>query len=111
MNAKSGHASCTLKSVDIDSVACTRGKDLNFQRADILTIKIPRRSSSALIGAAIGGGAGAGIGLAASGGSCKQLCIVSRGDVIAVGGLGGALAWAITGGLADFAKSTVYKAP
>jgi len=54
VKARTSQAACTLKSVDADSLTCTHGKDIVFQRADILTIKISRRGRSALIGTAIG---------------------------------------------------------
>ena len=112
VSARTGHTSCTLKSVDADSLTCTHGKDIVLQRTDILTIKISRRGRSALIALAAGGGAGALLGYAATS-SCTpgDLCILPRGGVAVVYGVTFGLIGAITGGLTDFAKSTVYKAP
>ena len=112
VKARTSHTSCTLKSVDADTLTCTHGKDIVFQRADILSIQISRRGRSALIGLAAGGGAGALLGYAATS-SCKpgELCILPRGGVATVFGVTFGLIGAITGGLTDFAKSTVYRAP
>jgi hypothetical protein len=104
---------CTLKSVDADTLTCTHGKDFVFQRAEILTIKIPHRGRSALIGTAIGGGTGAIIGFASTSSSCggDNLCAVGRGAVGAFLGVGGGALGGLIGGLSDFTRSTVYKAP
>jgi hypothetical protein len=112
VKARRSHTGCTLKNVDADTLTCTHGKDIVFQRADILTIQISRRGRSALIGLAIGGGAGAAIGYATSS-SCSsgELCILPRGGVVAFNGVLFGIAGAITGALTDFAKSTVYRAP
>ncbi len=112
VKARTSHVSCTLKSVDADSLTCTHGKDVVFQRADILTIQISRRGRSALIGLAAGGGVGALLGYATTS-SCKpgDLCIIPRGGVAAFTGVTFGLIGVITGGLTDFAKSTVYRAP
>jgi uncharacterized protein YcfJ len=107
VHARKSHANCNLKSVDADTLTCTRGKDLIFQRIDILTTKIPRREHSALIGMAIGAGAGTIVG-AASG---RNGSFAPR-DVSAIAfGVVGAPIGAAVGALTDFAKSTVYKAP
>jgi hypothetical protein len=113
VKAKSSQTNCKLKSVDADTLTCTRGKDLVFQRADIVTIKIPHRGRSTLIGLAIGGGAGAAIGFGAGTNNSNGFFGPNfmRGAVTAVFGVGGGLIGAITGGLTDFSKSTVYKAP
>jgi len=114
VKALTNHASCTLKSVSDDSLTCTHGKDIVFQRADIMTIQISRRGRSALIGAAIGGGTLAVIGFASATNNTPNSFFGPNfllGPVTAVFGLGGGLIGAITGGLTDFAKSTVYKAP
>src|ERR1035437_7377975 len=107
VKARKSHAGCNLKSVDADSLTCTHGKDIVFQRSEILSIQVPRRGRSALIGLAAGGGAGALLGYATSS-SCKpgDLCILPRGGVAAFTGVHFGLIGAITGGLTDFAKST-----
>ena len=116
VNARSSHASCNLKSVDADSLTCTQKKDIVFQRADILTIKIPRRGRSALIAGGIGAGVGAGVG-AATGCSSTQKssawgCFLTptRSQGAAIGAaLWGAIGAGI-GAATDFSRSTVYKA-
>jgi len=112
VKARTSHTGCTLKSVSPDSLTCVHGKDIVFQRADILTIQISRRGRSALIGLAAGGGAGALLGYATTS-SCKpgELCILPRGGVAAFMGVTFGLIGTITGGLTDFSRSTVYKAP
>ena len=118
VKAKASHASCKLKSVDADSLTCTHGKDLVFQRADIRTIKIPRRGRSTLIAAGIGIATGAIVG-AASGSSCTQQAgqflpcvnIISRRDLAVIGTVAVGVIGAPIGALTDFTKSTVYKAP
>jgi hypothetical protein len=112
VKARTSHTSCTLKNVDADSLTCTHGKDIVFQRADILTIQISRRGRSALIGLAAGGGAGALLGYATTS-SCQpgDIICISRGGVAAFTGITFGVIGAITGGLTDFAKSTVYRAP
>jgi hypothetical protein len=112
IKARSSHASCTLKSVDADSLICTRGKDIVFQRSDILTIKIPHRGRSALVGSAIGGGTGAVIGFAIGTNNNNGFLghNFMRGAVTAVFGVGGGVVGGITGGATDFTRSTVYKA-
>jgi hypothetical protein len=104
---------CTLKSVDADTLTCTHGKDFVFQRTEILTIKIPHRGRSALIGTAIGAGTGAIIGFASTSSSCDadKLCFITRDAVAAVASVVGGGIGALTGALSDFSHSTVYKAP
>jgi hypothetical protein len=112
VKSRTTHASCKLKTVDADSLTCTHGKDIVFQRTDILNIKAPHRGRSTLVGLVIGGGAGAGVGAGiTAGSSCKQLCIVSNGDVVAITALAGGIVGAITGAATDFTRSAVYKAP
>lgn len=106
VEAGKSHANCKLKSVDADTLTCTQKKDIVFERAEIKSIKIPRREHSALIGMAIGAGAGAIVG-AASG---RNGSFVPRGLGAIILGVPGAPIGAAIGGLTDFAKSTVYKA-
>ena len=117
VTARTSHLACKLKSVDAETLICTHGKDIVFQRSDILSIKIPRRGRSALIGLGIGAGAGVIVG-AATGCSSAQKnsawgCFLTptrtQGAAIfgvLFGGIGAAI-----GAGTDFAKSTVYKAP
>ena len=112
VEARTTHANCNLKVVTADSLTCTHGKDLVFQRADILTIKIPHRGRSTLAGLAIGAGAGLITGYAVTAGQgCSNNCIIGRGTVASAGALGLGAIGAIVGVLTDFTHSTVYKAP
>jgi hypothetical protein len=116
VTARKGHAGCKLKSVDADTLTCTHGKDLIFQRTDIVTIKVPYRGRSTLVGLAVGGGIGAVIGIASGGPGCTSgqgFCfnLFSRGDLAAIGGVSLGAVGALAGGLTDFTRSTVYKAP
>lgn len=115
VTAQKGHAGCKLKSVDADTLTCTRGKDLIFQRTDILNIKVPHRGRSTLIGLAVGGGIGAVVGAATGSTGCsgQAFCIniLSRADLAAIGGISFGAVGALVGGLTDFTRSTVYKAP
>lgn len=116
VSARTSHASCKLKSVDADTLTCTHGKDLVFQRTDIVNIKFPHRGRSTLVGLAIGGGTGAIIGAAAGSPGCSSaqtfcLNIISRGDLAAIGAVGFGAVGALVGVLTDFSRSTVYKAP
>jgi hypothetical protein len=108
--ARHNEAKCTLKSVDADTLTCTHGKDIVFQRTDIVNIKVPHRGRSTLVGLAIGAGAG-GIAGFASTGPCGNNCILGRGTVATAGALGLGAVGAIVGVLTDFTRSTVYKAP
>jgi hypothetical protein len=116
VKAKASHAACKLKSVDADTLTCTHGKDLIFQRTDIVNIKVPHRGRSTLVGLAVGGGIGAVIGVASGSSSCNSsqaFCfnLFSRGDLAAIGGVSLGAVGALVGGLTDFSRSTVYKAP
>jgi hypothetical protein len=113
IKATKSHLKCKLKSVDADSLTCAQGKEIVLQRTDILTIKIPHRGRSSLIGAAIGGGTGAVIGFAAgtnnNGGFFGPNFL--RGAITAIFGVGGGLIGGVTGAVTDFTRSTIYKAP
>jgi hypothetical protein len=112
VSTRASHAGCKLKSVDADTLTCTHGKDLVFQRTDIVSIKVPHRGRSSLVGLAIGAGVGAIVGRAAAGGgSCNNFCIISPGDVAAGGAIGFGAIGTIVGTLTDFTRSTIYKAP
>jgi hypothetical protein len=118
VTAKASHASCKLKSVDSDSLTCTHGKDIVFQRADIVSIKVPRRGRSTLIAMGIGAGAGAVVGAATSGCSATEKnsflgCFLTptRPQGAAIGAVLFGAIGAPIGALTDFAKSTIYKAP
>jgi hypothetical protein len=109
--AKTGHGNCKLKNVDADTLTCTHGKDIVFQRTDIVTVKVPRRGRSTLIGMAIGGGAGAGTGYAIGGCQAGKDCFVPRSAGAVILGLAGAGVGAVTGFFTNPAKSTIYTAP
>jgi hypothetical protein len=119
VKSRTSHQNCILKSVDADTLTCTHGKDIVFQRPDIRSITIPRRGRSTLIATGIGIGAGAILG-AATANPCTAAemhqflgCFLStsRGDMaLAVGAVGGVIAAPI-GYFTNFARSTVYKAP
>jgi hypothetical protein len=118
VKAKAHNMTCNLKAVDAETLTCgPRGvlgnSDVVFQQAEIKLIKIKRRGRSTLIGAGIGGVAGAITGFAATtnngGGWFGPNFLrgpATAGMAIGVGGIG-----AIVGVTTDFASSTVYKAP
>jgi hypothetical protein len=103
--------SCKLKSVDADTLTCTHGKDIVFQRTDISTIKVPRRGRSATVGLLIGAGVGAGVGALSGGCKAGSFCIVSRGASTIILAIPGIAIGAAVGALTDFTRSTIYKAP
>jgi hypothetical protein len=113
VTARTSHLACKLKSVDADTLTCTHGKDAIFQRSEILSIKVPRRGRSTLVGLAIGGGAGAAIGFGAGTNNSNGFFGPNfmRGAVTAVFGVVGGATGTFVGGFTDFTKSTVYKAP
>src|ERR1035437_4538396 len=113
VNARTSHLACKLKSVDADTLTCTHGKDVVFQRSEILSIKIPRRGRSTLIGLAIGGGAGSAIGFGVGTNNSNGFFGPNfmRGAVTAVFGVVGGATGMLVGGITDFTKSTVYRAP
>jgi hypothetical protein len=111
IKAKTSHASCKLKSADADTLTCSHGKDLVFQRTDIVNIKVQHRGRSTLVGLAVGVGVGAGVGYAAAGGPCNGICIIGPGTVAAAGAVGFGAIGSVVGYFTDFTKSTVYKAP
>jgi hypothetical protein len=113
------HAGCKFKSADADTLTCSHGQDILFQRAEIKAIKIPHHGRSTLVGAGIGAGVGAILG-AAVGSSCTTqqrqsflgcLNILSRGDLA----VGGAVTFGVIGTpigyFTDFTRSTVYRGP
>jgi hypothetical protein len=118
VKARKSHANCYVKSVDADTLTCAGKKDIVFARTDVVSIRIPRRGRSTLIGLGIGAGVGAGVGAAASGCSTAEKnsflgCFLTptRPQGAAIGGVlfGGILA--AIGAATDFARSTVYEAP
>jgi hypothetical protein len=117
VSARTSHANCKLRSVDADSLTCTRGKELVFQRADILTIRVPRRGRSSLIAAGVGAGVGVIVGVATGCSSTEQSqpwgCFLTptrtqAAGILAVlfGGIGAGI-----GAATDLNRSTIYVAP
>jgi hypothetical protein len=113
VKARTSHLACKLKSVDADTLTCTHGKDIVFQSSEILSIKVPHRGRSTLVGLAIGGGAGSAIGFGVGTNSSNGFLGPNfmRGAVTAVFGVGGGIIGGLIGGTTDFTKSTVYKTP
>jgi hypothetical protein len=105
---------CALKSVDADSLTCLRGKDIVFQRTEIRSITIPRRTRSTWVGTAIGGGVGFGLGTGAAAATDKGGWFSGAGWDALSGALLGLLGAGIGAGVGagtDFTHSTIYKAP
>jgi hypothetical protein len=101
--------SCTLTKVNAESLACTHGKATVFQRTEIATIKLPRRTRSSAILAGIGAGVGIGVVKATS--AAIGFKGAAKGSVCAGGAGAGAVLFAPIGFAADPTRSTVYKAP
>ena len=95
--------------VDADTLTCTHGKDIVFQRKDISTVKLPHPVRSALVGTAIGAGVGAGIG-ALAGRNGKDV-LGSRGGLAILFAIPGAIIGLIIGATKNYSYSTVYEAP
>jgi hypothetical protein len=113
VSARTRHMPCTLKAIDADTLSCERDtgvgvKQVVFQRSEITAVKIARRGRSALIGAAIGGGAGA-LGGGIYGINNHYFAV--RGAFAMIYGFAGLFAGAPTGYLTDFTASTIYRAP
>lgn len=113
VNARTRHAICYLTGVDADSLSCSKDtgvghKQLSFQREEIASIKLARRGRSAVLGAAVLGGAGAVAG-AVQGTQSSYFAV--KGAWAMVYGFSGALAGAPIGYLKDVSASTVYRAP
>jgi hypothetical protein len=120
VSAAKRHSSCIFKGADADSLTCTHGKDLVFQRAEVKTVKIAHRGRSMLIGAGAGMGAGALFGAVAYGGGCTGAqkrdylgCFdgVSQSGFAVAGAAAFGVLGTTVGYFTDFTHSTVYKAP
>jgi hypothetical protein len=114
VKGKDRHLVCKLVSVDGDALRCRdRAKAVDFQRAEIRSVKIPRRGRSTLIGLGIGAGTGAVIGFAVGSKSGNGFFGPNflRGAVTAVFGVVGGVIGAPVGYVTDFTRSTVYTAP
>jgi hypothetical protein len=110
VNTKTGKQLCNLKSATDDTLTCTHGKDLVFQRSEIKSIKLTKHSRSSATGAAIGGGAGIAI-VEAAWNNHWSFNGINRGSVAAFAGVPLAVAGGFVGYFTDFTASTVYKAP
>ena len=105
---------CIITAVTDDQLTCAQAV---FSRAEIKSIKLPRKNKSTvaglLIGAGVGAGAGAGIGLAANSGASGTLLHVSNGKSAGVGAGVGAIVGigvgAIVGHSTDLFATTIYK--
>ena len=105
VKARTASASCALKAVDADSLTCMRGKDITFQRTEIRSIRISRRTRSTLVGTAIGVGVGVAVGAALS-----QSLWTKKSKGIPVGvAIFTPIGLAI-GAATDFTRETVYRA-
>ena len=112
LNSSARHGSCTLKSVDADSLTCTSGKNPTISRADIKSIKLPHRLASTVLGLTIGAAAGAIGGFVAAGPDAPgSFNIITRGDVAGIFAIGAGFLGAIIGFFTHFASVTVYHAP
>jgi hypothetical protein len=114
VEAKAGHKSCTVKSVSADALTCGSGaKEVVYPRTEISTLKMSRRGRSALFGAIPGGVLIAAGGIGAATEKCGDqsiLCGIGPAILVA-GGIAFAVVGATVGGLTDFGRSTIYKAP
>lgn len=113
VNARTRHAICYLTSVDAENLSCLKDtgvghKALSFQRAEITSIKLARRGRSAVLGAAILGGAGA---VAGAIQSTHSNYFAVKGAWAMIYAFSGAFAGAPIGYLSDFTASTIYRAP
>jgi hypothetical protein len=110
ISARARSLTCTLISVDADTLTCAQTGNVVLQRSEIKNIKIAHRGRSAASGAAIGAAVGV-IAVEAAWNKNWSWGGINRGTVAAlvgvpIGGLG-----ALAGLFTDFTKSTVYKAP
>jgi len=105
---------CLVTAVTDDKLTCSQSV---FSRAEIKTVKLPRKAKSTvaglLIGAGVGAGAGAGIGSAINAGDSGSLVHVSGGKSAGVGAGVGAIIGigigALVGHSTDLLAATLYK--
>jgi len=121
IKADSKKVTCAIDSVTDNNLSCSsiKGKDKSyeFSRAEIKSVKLPRRGRStaygALLGAGIGAGVGAGIGSTINSGNSGSILHVSGGKSAGVGAGVGAIAGGIAGVAighsTDMFASTIYK--
>jgi hypothetical protein len=128
LSLRTANIRCDVTSVDTEALHCGHGKTATFQRAEIKSIKLVRRTRSTLLGMAIGAGSGIAIGYAIPASTSYQCtanpltCVLEgpsaysvaanpkTGHVVTGFGIGIA-AGTLAGFLTDFTRSTVYKAP
>lgn len=113
VNTAKRHTICSLLTVDDAGLTCSHDtgvghKELRFDRGEIRSIKLAHRGRSAVLGAAIVGGAGAVAGGIQGAGSNY---FAVKGAFAMIYGFSGMLAGAPIGYLTDFSASTVYRAP
>ena len=96
---------CEVKSVDADSLSCTDARVI--QRADIRSIKLPRRAASAVVAGLLGLVAGNVIGLEASNHCGTVGCLVA----FALVDIGVVVGSVFAGLFSDFLGKTIYQKP
>ena len=101
---------CLVTAVTDDKLTCSQSV---FSRAEIKTIKLPRKAKSTLGGLLIGAGVGAGIGSAINAGDTGSLLHVSGAKSAGVGAAVGAIigtgVGAVVGHSTDLFATTIYK--
>jgi hypothetical protein len=105
---------CLVTAVTDDKLTCSQSV---FSRAQIKTIKLPRKAKSTvaglLIGAGVGAGVGAGIGSAINAGNSGSYIHVSGGKSAGIGAGVGAIIGigigALVGHSTDLFATTIYK--
>jgi hypothetical protein len=105
---------CLVTAVTDDKLTCSQSV---FSRAEVKTIKLPRKAKSTLggllIGAGVGAGVGAGIGSAINAGDTGSLLHVSGAKSAGVGAAVGAIigtgVGAVVGHSTDLFATTIYK--
>lgn len=106
IKARTHNAHCRLQSADTDTLTCLTGaKAETYQRSDILSIKVPHRTRSTIVGLAAGAGVGAIIGAAAG----KTDGIIGRGAFAAILAIPLGLIGGLVGAATDFTSATVYR--
>jgi hypothetical protein len=110
VNTKTGNQLCNFKSATDDTLTCTHGKDIIFQRSEIKSIKLAKHSRSSATGAAIGGATGVVI-VEAAWNNHWSYNGINRGSVAAFAGVPLAVVGGFVGYFSDFTASTIYKTP
>ena len=111
ISTRTSTLTCKFTSAAVDSLSCQRGPNATvLQKSEIRSIQVPHHGRSALIGAAIGGAVGATIAAVSTQADKGQIQSVSKGAVVGVSGLAGAIIAAPVGWFSDFTRSTIYRA-